>query len=72
MSVCKRCGASFSCAMVDGNDGTPCWCTAMPPAVPVPSAATGLTCWCPDCLKQHVAGKNQQPAPGSAPDSDQE
>lgn len=54
MSVCKRCGAEFSCAMVDGNDGTPCWCTAVPPAVPVPAPETDLSCWCPACLKQHI------------------
>ncbi|NVD96781.1 cysteine-rich CWC family protein [Massilia sp. BJB1822] len=41
MSTCTRCGASFSCAMVDaGPDGKlptePCWCTYFPPAVPVP------------------------------------
>lgn len=62
MSVCKRCGAAFSCAMVDGSDGAPCWCTAMPPAVAVPAPATGaatdVTCWCPDCLRQHIAEKH--------------
>jgi hypothetical protein len=48
--------------MVDGNDGTPCWCTAMPPAVPVPDAAADVTCWCPDCLKQHIAQKTENKA----------
>jgi hypothetical protein len=32
----------------------PCWCTYLPPVVAVP-AATDLGCWCPDCLKQHIA-----------------
>jgi hypothetical protein len=61
MSTCTRCGASFGCAMVDGSDG-PCWCTALPPAVPVPDAAdataagtTAAGCWCPACLRQHIA-----------------
>ncbi|UMR31894.1 hypothetical protein MJ904_06800 [Massilia sp. MB5] len=45
MSICTRCGASFSCAMVDaGPDGKlptqPCWCTYFPPAVPVPVPVT--------------------------------
>ncbi|UTY57121.1 cysteine-rich CWC family protein [Massilia sp. erpn] len=45
MSTCTRCGASFSCAMVDaGPDGKlptePCWCTYFPPAVPVPVPVT--------------------------------
>lgn len=66
MSVCKRCGAAFSCAMVDGNDGSPCWCTAMPPAVPVPAVSadpvTDLTCWCPACLKQHIAEREARRA----------
>jgi hypothetical protein len=52
MSHCSRCGAEFGCAMADGGEG-PCWCTEMPPvvAVPGPDAA----CWCPACLKQHIA-----------------
>lgn len=56
MSTCKRCGATFHCAMADpGGDGGPCWCTAMPPAFPVPAAdQTDVTCWCPDCLKHHI------------------
>jgi hypothetical protein len=58
MSTCTRCGASFGCAMADGSAG-PCWCTTLPPVVPVPvpagaeQAAPG--CWCPACLRQHIA-----------------
>jgi hypothetical protein len=62
MSTCKRCGATFNCAMADGNDGSPCWCTALPPAVPLPdtTAATDVTCWCPACLRLHIAEKSAQ------------
>ena len=76
MSTCKRCGASFNCAMVDGNDGGPCWCTALPPAVPLPSTSAGadadVTCWCPACLKLHIEQRNaaleaQRRAAGGAP-----
>jgi hypothetical protein len=48
--------------MADGNDGSPCWCTALPPAVPLPdtSVATDVTCWCPACLRLHIAEKSAQ------------
>jgi len=52
MSLCTRCGAPFGCAMADGNDG-PCWCTELPPVVPVPGVDAG--CWCPACLRAHIA-----------------
>ncbi|MGX9217068.1 cysteine-rich CWC family protein [Massilia varians] len=50
-STCSRCGAEFGCAMVTGSP-EPCWCTALPPAVPVPQEAVG--CWCPACLRAHI------------------
>ena len=52
MSLCSRCGAAFGCAMADGLDGA-CWCTALPPVVPVPGLEAG--CWCPACLRAHIA-----------------
>jgi len=58
MSLCTRCGAAFGCAMVDGNDGAPCWCTRLPPVVALPPADEAAGCWCPACLAQHIA---QQP-----------
>jgi hypothetical protein len=67
MSTCTRCGASFGCAMLDGSDG-PCWCTELPPVVPVPGAAdtaTGAGCWCPACLRQHIA-QLQKASPDTA------
>ncbi|MEV4780357.1 cysteine-rich CWC family protein [Burkholderia sp. LMU1-1-1.1] len=57
MSTCSRCGAEFSCAMVDADPAAaaqPCWCTYLPASLPVPSAP-GASCWCPACLKQHIA-----------------
>lgn len=51
VSTCTRCGAEFGCAMAAGSL-EPCWCTALPPAVPVPQEAAG--CWCPACLRAHV------------------
>ena len=51
MSTCSRCGASFGCAMVDGGAG-PCWCTELPPALPVPGV--DASCWCPACLRAHI------------------
>jgi hypothetical protein len=51
MSNCTRCGASFGCAMADGDDA-PCWCTRLPPVVPVPGVDTG--CWCPACLREYI------------------
>ncbi|MGJ7915125.1 cysteine-rich CWC family protein [Massilia sp. LXY-6] len=58
MSTCTRCGAGFGCAMVDGSD-SPCWCTALPPVVPVPvpsgAGQPAPGCWCPACLRQHIA-----------------
>jgi hypothetical protein len=38
--------------MADGLDA-PCWCTALPPTVPLPDAGAG--CWCPACLRAHIA-----------------
>jgi len=52
MSTCTRCGAQFGCAMADGA-AAPCWCTRLPPLVPVPGVGAG--CWCPACLEAHIA-----------------
>ena len=54
MSICLRCGAAFSCAMLGEQDG-PCWCSAMPAALPVPGE--GASCWCPGCLKLAIEAK---------------
>ncbi|MFC4929347.1 cysteine-rich CWC family protein [Massilia sp. GCM10023247] len=67
MSLCSRCGAAFGCAMADAAPG-PCWCTELPPAVPVPGV--DANCWCPDCLRAHIAaaalgtGSNQHQTGG--------
>lgn len=67
MSLCARCGATFSCAMADPSDGQPCWCTALPPVVPVPTpgADPNASCLCPACLRQLIdatATARQRPA----------
>jgi len=65
-STCARCGQAFGCAMVDGSDA-PCWCTQLPPVVPLPAPREGAAapgCWCRACLEQHIA----QHAP-AAPDT---
>ncbi|MGG7605341.1 cysteine-rich CWC family protein [Massilia sp. BKSP1R2A-1] len=49
--MCIRCGAEFGCAMRD-RTSEPCWCAALPPAVPVPLEKVG--CWCPTCLRAHI------------------
>jgi hypothetical protein len=63
MSTCTRCGASFGCAMVEGGDA-PCWCTTLPPVVPVPSDTEQPSpgCWCPACLRQHIALQPEAPS----------
>ncbi|MET0264969.1 MAG: cysteine-rich CWC family protein [Duganella sp.] len=61
MSTCTRCGAHFTCAVADGDaaiPAPPCWCTFLPPAVPVPAPAASdaiIGCWCPQCLGLHIA-----------------
>ena len=66
MSACSRCGAVFTCAMADGGDpAQPCWCTALPAAVPLPGDQAALAaCWCPACLRQHIdeLARKQPPA----------
>ncbi len=53
-SVCPRCGTGFRCGMVSG-DAT-CWCTQLPPLLPVPAADdTTTTCFCPKCLAELTA-----------------
>ena len=54
MSQCTLCGAAFQCGQLDPNASTPCWCTALPLAVPVPGN-TVAACWCPACLQAHIA-----------------
>ncbi|MDC8757775.1 cysteine-rich CWC family protein [Janthinobacterium fluminis] len=63
MSICGRCGAAFGCAMADPGAAEPCWCTALPPVVALP-AAPGGACWCPDCLRRHIAAQTA-PAPAA-------
>ncbi|MDB5960097.1 MAG: hypothetical protein JWP59_1391 [Massilia sp.] len=67
MSACSRCGALFTCAMADGS-AAPCWCTALPPALPLPAAGQAAACWCPACLREHIA---ELETPARRPPGDQ-
>jgi hypothetical protein len=48
---CARCGTSFSCGMQAGEAS--CWCSVLPPVLPLPSDGSG--CYCPDCLNSMIA-----------------
>lgn len=72
MSVCARCGASFTCAMADGDGSEPCWCASLPLVMPVPAPGASVaapapdpsldpSCWCPDCLRLHIAATSAAP-----------
>jgi hypothetical protein len=67
MSVCLRCGAPFSCAMLGEMDG-PCWCTELPRFLPVPGV--GASCFCPGCLKMEIATQ-QAASPAGPAETDQ-
>jgi hypothetical protein len=59
MSICTRCGAVFSCGMVEGAAG-PCWCMELPAlaagALPLfKNEAAGNSCFCPDCLRAAIS-----------------
>jgi hypothetical protein len=56
MSTCQRCGAEFSCGMVDDKRDAPCWCTQFPP-LPLPARdnSPSATCYCPACLEALTA-----------------
>ncbi|MFS2022295.1 cysteine-rich CWC family protein [Massilia sp. CT11-137] len=64
MSTCSQCGAEFGCAMADGTAGAPCWCTKLPPVVPLPVPGAAAGCWCSACLEQHIAQRTDK-APGT-------
>jgi hypothetical protein len=70
MSTCTRCGAAFGCAMADGNDGAPCWCTRLPPVAALPPAGDAAGCWCPACLAQHLAQRTAAPPTPADTDDD--
>jgi hypothetical protein len=40
--------------MADGGSA-PCWCVALPPVVAVPGMNQAASCWCPACLRDHIA-----------------
>ncbi|HEX7644161.1 MAG TPA: cysteine-rich CWC family protein [Burkholderiaceae bacterium] len=58
MSICEQCGKQFSCAMQDGKDDMPCWCTTLPKLtledMPANASAATRGCLCPDCLRKWI------------------
>jgi hypothetical protein len=60
MSECTRCGADFSCGMVDGaqkNENGECWCAELPSINPevlasLRNANAVASCFCPACLRE--------------------
>ena len=62
MSKCTLCGAEFHCAMLEGSP-EPCWCTALPQAMPVPLPQQAAGCWCPACLRAQLEGRLAGPGP---------
>jgi hypothetical protein len=56
MSLCPRCGATFSCGMMDGDPTQACWCLRWPVlSKEALLAARGdrlPSCYCPDCLSE--------------------
>jgi hypothetical protein len=61
MSVCFRCGAPFSCAMLGEMEG-PCWCTELPRMMPLPGLEAA-SCYCPGCLKIALAEQTDPKPP---------
>ncbi|HSY29078.1 MAG TPA: cysteine-rich CWC family protein [Burkholderiaceae bacterium] len=58
MSACAHCSAAFSCAMQDGTDNVPCWCTELPPLnleqMPACAGDGNPACLCPACLQRWI------------------
>jgi hypothetical protein len=51
VNVTCSCGRAFACGAATGH----CWCFDQPNRLPVPTAAVGAGCLCPDCLAAAVA-----------------
>ncbi|MBM3363055.1 MAG: cysteine-rich CWC family protein [Betaproteobacteria bacterium] len=52
---CPQCGRGFECGATDAS--APCWCVALP-ALPREALGQGAqTCFCPECLRQHLRQK---------------
>lgn len=53
MSTCTRCGAGFSCGMIDGPANQACWCTDLPILAKIQTNVEGVAsgCFCPRCLR---------------------
>jgi hypothetical protein len=65
MSLCSRCHAVFDCALADGS-ATPCWCTLLPPRVPVPDTVPGAVA---DAVTGAAAGAVPDALADAVPDA---
>ena len=61
-AVC-RCGRPFICGAATGH----CWCFDLPKVVPIPGAAEGGGCLCPNCLAEQVAAAAAKPPASAGP-----
>lgn len=65
MSNCVTCRKEFHCAMADGDNGQPCWCTTLP-VIPADALAQaggdGRACFCPECLQAIARGAGLLPS----------
>lgn len=48
LHACPGCGAAVACGMTNG--AAACWCTQLPPALPVPANDSAALCYCRACL----------------------
>jgi hypothetical protein len=58
--ACPGCGGPVACGMTNGE--AKCWCTELPPALPVPANDGGVLCYCRSCLeKLSAAARSLRP-----------
>jgi hypothetical protein len=57
---CPACGGPVNCGMAAGE--ATCWCTALPPALPVPTYADEARCYCSRCLQKLIAERAEAKA----------
>jgi Cysteine-rich CWC len=48
--ACPGCGEPVDCGMANGVE--PCWCAALPAALPVAARESAARCYCRSCLQR--------------------